>query len=163
MKTTEPKRGRGRPRNPALDALEAELAVSRRRASTLLREMKKTPGQTSGISVNSEKSISPLAAARLEKTLKECRLLETKIRTAELEQRRVEGELLHADDAICLLRAALCPVADGLRRMAKYISPRLHGMSLGQIEDAITEECNRLLALGDRGLKDAISKAGREL
>jgi hypothetical protein len=160
METTEPKRGRGRPRNPALDSLEAELAVSRRRASTLLKELKKTPGQTSDIS---EKSISPLAAARLEKTLKECRLLETKIRTAELEGRRVEGELLHADDAICLLRAALCPVADGLRRMAKYIAPRLHGMSLGQIEDHITEECNRLLALGDHGLKNAVSKAGKKL
>jgi hypothetical protein len=158
METTAPKRGRGRPRNPALDSLEKELAVSRRRASTLLREMKKTPAQTSGISENSEKPISPLAQARLEKTLKEIRFLETRIRTCELEQRRVEGELLHADDAIDLIRAGLGPFAEGLKRLPKWIGPRLVGQALGEIEAHLTEEVNRLLKIGDTSLKAAMAK-----
>jgi phage terminase Nu1 subunit (DNA packaging protein) len=157
-KTTAPKRGRGRPRNAALDALEKELAVSRRHASSLLKELKNAGA---GTSENSGKSVSPLAEARLEKVLKECRLLETKIRTAELEQRRAEGELLHADDALDLLRAVLCPIADGLKRLPKWMGPRLVGQSLGEIEAHLTEEINRLLRLGDTSLKAALEKVGK--
>ena len=160
MTKTTDKRGRGRPRNPALDSLEKELAVSRRRASTLLREMKSSPGAASD---NSEKSISPLAQARLEKILKECQLLEHKVRSADLERRALERELLYSSEAIELLNAALGPVADGLRRMPKFLSARLHGQSMGEIENTLTEEANRLLALGSHGLKTAKSKTSREL
>lgn len=160
MSKTTSKRGRGRPRNPALDALQNELAVSRRRAAAVLKDMKSSP---QGGSDNSEKPISPLAAARLEKLQKEIRFLETRIRTCELEQRTLENELLHLDDALDLVRAALCPFADGLKRMPRYIAPRLVGQSLGQIEDTLVEECNRLLKLGDHGLKTAIAKGGRKI
>jgi len=160
MSKTTSKRGRGRPRNPALDALQNELAVSRRRAAAVLRDMKTTPQAGS---VNSEKSVSPLAQARLEKVLKECRFLEARIRVVELEQRQLENELLHLDDAIDLVRAAICPFADSLKRMPKFLAPRLVGQSLGQIEDTLVEEVNRLLKLGDHGLKTAIAKGGRKI
>ena len=155
MTKTTDKRGRGRPRNPALDALQAELAVSRRRAASVLKEAKTSTANTSE---NSEKSLSPLAAARLEKIQKEIRFLESRIRTCELEQRQLEGELLHASDAIDLIRAGLVPFAEGLKRMPKWIAPRLVGQSLREIEGFMTEEVNRLLKLGDTSLKAAMAK-----
>jgi len=160
MTKTTDKRGRGRPRNPALDALQNELAVSRRRAAAVLKDMKTSP---QGGSDNSEKPISPLAAARLEKLQKEIRFLETRIRTCELEQRALERELLYSSEAIELINAALGPVADGLRRLPKFLSARLHGQSIGEIENTLTEEANRLLALGNHGVKIAKSKTSREL
>jgi hypothetical protein len=163
-KTTESKRGRGRPRNAALDALEKELAVSRRHASTMLREMKKAGGGTSENSDNSEKPVSPLAEARLEKVLKECRLLETKIRTADLEARTMARELLHQHEAAELIVAAIGPVADGLRSMPKALAPRLTGQPLQDVENTLTEAANRLLKLGSHGIQKFREKtAPREL
>ena len=160
-KTTESKRGRGRPRNAALDALEKELAVSRRHASTMLRDLKQAGG---GTSVNSEKPVSPLAEARLEKVLKETELLEHKVRSADLERRALERELMYQSEASELLTAALGPVSDGLRSLPKSLAPRIVGQSLQAIEDALTEAVNRLLKLGSHGIETFKQKtASREL
>lgn len=160
-KPTESKRGRGRPRNAALDALEKELAVSRRHASTMLREMKKAGA---GASDNSEKPVSPLAEARLEKVLKETELLEHKVRCADLERRALERELMYQTEAAELLVAALGPVSDGLRSLPKALAPRIVGQSLQSIEDALTEAVNRLLKLGSHGIATFQEKtASREL
>jgi hypothetical protein len=160
-KTTESKRGRGRPRNAALDALERELAVSRRHASTMLRDLKRAGAETSD---NSEKPISPLAEARLEKVLKETELLEHKVRCADLERRALERELMYQSEAAELLVAALGPVSDGLRSLPKSLAPRIVGQSLQAIEDTLTEAVNRLLKLGSHGIATFKEKtASREL
>lgn len=150
-KTTESKRGRGRPRNAALDALEKELAVSRRHASTMLREMKRAGA---GASENSEKPVSPLAEARLEKVLKETELLEHKVRCADLERRALERELIYQSEAVELLTKALAPMADGLRTWPKGLSPRLVGQSMQSIEDTLAESVNRLLEVARRSIAD---------
>lgn len=106
---------------------------------------------------------TPIAAARLEKLHQEIALLQHKVRSADLERRALERELLYSSEAIELLNAALGPVADGLRRMPKFLSARLHGQSMGEIENTLTEEANRLLALGNHGLKNAKSKISRDL
>lgn len=106
---------------------------------------------------------TPIAAARLEKLHQEIALLTHKVRSADLERRALERELLYSSEAIELLNAALGPVADGLRRMPKFLSPRLHGQSMGEIENTLAEEANRLLALGSHGLKTAKSKTSRDL
>ena len=106
---------------------------------------------------------TPIAAARLEKLHQEIALLQHKVRSADLERRALERELLYSSEAIEILNAALGPVADGLRRMPKFLSVRLHGQSLGEIENTLTEEANRLLALGNHGVATAKSKTKREL
>jgi hypothetical protein len=159
-KTAPPKRGRGRPRNPALDALERDLAVSRRHASTMLRELKQAGG---GTSANSEKSMTPLAEARLEKTLKECRLLETKIRAAELEERALSRELLYSSEAVELVNAAIQPLVNTLRTWPKSLAPRLHGQPMKSIENAILDATNALLENARTNLATIRWKVGKDL
>jgi hypothetical protein len=158
MPTEPTKRRRGRPRNPALDELQRELAVSRRRAASVLRDLK------TGASENSEKPVSPLAEARLEKVLRETELIQHKVRCADLERRALERELMYQTEAAELLVAALGPVSDGLRSLPKALAPRIVGQSLQAIEDALTEAVNRLLQLGSHGIEKFKEKtASREL
>ena len=159
MSATTTKRGRGRPRNEALDALQAELAVSRRRASSVLREMKSTPASGSE---NSAPGLSPLATARLEKILKETRLLESKIRSAELEQRALEGELLYASEARELLNAVLGPLVDRLRTMPKTLSPRIVHQPQRAVEGVLTDFANDILESSRRAVT-SFKGADREL
>ena len=147
MTAHAPKRPRGRPRNAALDSLAEELAVSRRRASTILRDQK--------ISENaaSEKSagLSPLAEARLQKTHREIAFLETRIRTAELEERQLEGELIYKTDAIELFNQTLQPIRNALENFAKQLAPRLVGQPQKSIEATLRAEADRIIALGRAG------------
>jgi phage terminase Nu1 subunit (DNA packaging protein) len=140
--TTEhpPKRGRGRPRNQALDALQKELAISRRHAASMLREQK---AAAAGIS---DKGPSPLARARLDKTLSEIRFLEIKIRTAELEERAMSGELLYLDEAKELVVAATSAIANSLRGMPKTLSPRLFNQPQTAIEKTLLDFVDNTLA-----------------
>ena len=159
--TTEPrKRGRGRPRNPALDELERELVVSRRRAASVLKEMKTKQATTSE---NSEKPLSPLAAARLQKLEKEIVFLETRIRSAQLEQRELERELIHTDGAMQLINAGVGPIAAALRTLAKFMAPRLVGQPQVAIERILTTEANRILKLANGATNDFCSKYDRPL
>ena len=149
MTKTEPKRGRGRPRNPALDALQTELAVSRRRASAVLKEAKSSPATTSE---NSIPPLSPLAAARLEKLQREIQFLETRIRTAEMEQDTLDRRLLEVDEARELVNRALEPVVQALRILPKSLSDRLVNGTTRHIENTLASEANRILGMARENL-----------
>jgi hypothetical protein len=160
MKTTAPKKGRGRPRNPALDALQAELAVSRRRASSVLKEVKSSKATASE---NSMPALSPLAAARLEKLQREIQFLETRIRSAELEERALSRELLYSSEAVELFNAALQPIVNTLHTWPKALAPRLHGQPMGAIEKTLLDATNNLLANARTNLATFKTKTSREL
>jgi hypothetical protein len=160
MTTTAPKKGRGRPRNAALDALQAELAVSRRRASSVLKEVKTAKASTSE---NSLPALSPLAAARLEKLQREIQFLETRIRSAELEERALSRELLYSSEAVELVNAALQPIVNTLRTWPKALAPRLHGQPVKSIEKTILDAANSLLANAQTNLAAMKSKVGKDL
>ena len=140
------KRNPGRPRNPELDKLQRELAISRRHAANLLKE------QSGAAAVISEKGVTPLAQARLDKTLQEIRLLESKVRTAELEERQLAGELLNVGDAIRLYCAPLQTIRDQLSTLSKRFAVRLHGLSVKAIEAALDSEADRIIALARASL-----------
>ena len=160
MTTTAPKKGRGRPRNAALDALQAELAVSRRRASSVLKEVKTAKATASE---NSLPALSPLAAARLEKLQKEIQFLETRIRSAELEERALSRELLYSSEAVELVNAALQPIVNTLRTWPKALAPRLHGQPVKSIEKTILDAANNLLANARTNIATMKSKIGKDL
>ena len=160
MTTTAPKKGRGRPRNAALDALQAELAVSRRRASSVLKEVKTAKATASE---NSMPALSPLAAARLEKLQKEIQFLETRIRSAELEERALSRELLYSSEAVELVNAALQPIVNTLRTWPKALAPRLHGQPVKSIEKTILDAANNLLANARTNIATMKSKIGKDL
>ena len=143
------KRGRGRPRNPALDALQTELAVSRRRASSVLKEAKSSPATTSE---NSAPGLSPLAAARLEKLQREISLLEIKIQTARAEQDVLDRNLVTLDEAKELVERALGPVVQALRILPKSLSVRLVNGTTRHIEDTLAREANRILGMARENL-----------
>jgi hypothetical protein len=160
MSETTTKRRRGRPRNAALDELQRELAITRRHAGTILKEQKNKHSTTSE---NSEKLLSPLAEARLQKTLREISYLETRIRAAELEERALSRELLYSSEAVELLNAALAPIADGLRTWPKALAVRLHGQPVKAIEDTLAGAVNGILATAQRNVATFKSKTSREL
>jgi len=76
IKTTKPT---GRPRSKALDTLERELSVSRRRAKEILKE-DGDPGA----------GLQPVAQARLKKLTLESERLEVLIRQARIESALME-------------------------------------------------------------------------
>jgi hypothetical protein len=160
MSETTTKRRRGRPRNAALDALQRELAITRRHAGTILKEQKNKQATTSE---NSEKSLSPLAEARLQKTLREISYLETRIRSAELEERALSRELLYSSEAVELFNAALQPIVNTLHTWPKALAPRLHGQPMGAIEKSILDAANSLLANARTNLATFKSKTSRKL
>jgi len=156
MNKNTTKRGRGRPRNAALDALQAELAVSRRRASSVLKEAKFSTATTSE---NSMPALSPLAAARLEKLQKEIQFLETRIKTALMEQDALDRRLVEVDEAKELLNRALAPVIQALRIMPKTLSVRIVNGTTRHIENTLATEANRILAMA----RENIASYNREL
>jgi hypothetical protein len=153
-------RRRGRPRNAALDELQRELAITRRHAGTILKEQKNKRSTTSE---NSEKSLSPLAEARLQKTLREISYLETRIRSAELEERALSRELLYSSEAVELFNAALQPIVNTLHTWPKALAPRLHGQPMGAIEKTLLDAANSLLANARTNLATMQSKIGKDL
>jgi len=135
-KTTSHQRGRGRPRNDALDALQRDLAVSRRRASTLLREegSEKTGDQ-----------MPPVAAARLRKIGLESQRLEAQIRALRIEAALLEKRLLTADDAIRLFSPAHEITKQRLSSCAKTLAPRLFNQPQKAIETALADWSDAVL------------------
>ena len=156
MSKTAPKRGRGRPRNPLLDELQSELAVSRRRASSVLKEAKSSPATASE---NSAPGLSPLAAARLEKLQREIQFLETRIRTAEMEQDALDRRLLEVDEARELVNRAIEPVVQALRILPKSLSVRLVNGTTRHIENTLATEVNRILGMA----RENLARFNREL
>ena len=153
-------RRRGRPRNAALDELQRELVITRRHAATILKDQKNKHSTTSE---NSEKSLSPLAEARLQKTLREISYLETRIRSAELEERALSRELLYSSEAVELLNAALQPIVNTLRTWPKALAPRLHGQPVKAIEKTLLDATNTLLANARTNIATMKSKIGKDL
>jgi len=160
MSETTTKRRRGRPRNAALDELQRELAITRRHAGTILKEQKNKRSTTSE---NSEKSLSPLAEARLQKTLREISYLETRIRSAELEERALSRELLYSSEAVELVNAALQPIVNTLRTWPKALAPRLHGQPMGAIEKTLLDATNALFENARKNIATMKTKIGKDL
>ena len=92
-------------------------------------------------------ALSPLAAARLEKLQKEIQFLETRIRTAEMEQEALDRRLLEVDEARELVNRALEPVVQALRILPKSLSVRLVNGTTRHIENTLATEANRILKM----------------
>lgn len=124
MRTT--KRPPGRPRNAALDKLEGELALTRRRCSSLLKEQGKAGADT-----------GTLAGARLEKIRLEIQRLEIEVHNARLDQQVKEGLLIPFEEA----REVLCrPYRISktlLDTMPKSLAPRLFNQPQKEIESTL--------------------------
>jgi hypothetical protein len=135
---------RGRPRNQALDALQQELAISRRHALRLLKEQK---ADMSGNTIP-----TPLAEARLTKTLREIELLESKVGAARLKERALANELLYFSEAADLVGASCTAIKNALACMAKNLGPRLAGQSQKQIETTLAAEADRICALAENAV-----------
>jgi chromosome segregation ATPase len=139
-----PKRKPGRPRNQELDKLQKDLAISRRHARNLLNERK------SG-SPTSEKP-SPLAEARLTKTLREISVLEMKLETLRLEKREMEGELLFLEEAVAINGAAHQAIKNALAHLAKNLAPRIHNQSQRAIEKTLAEFADNVCAMAEAAI-----------
>jgi hypothetical protein len=146
-----PKRKVGRPRNAALDALQKELAISRRQAQRLIKE---TKTDMSGKDIP-----TPLATARLQKTLREIELLESKVRAAKLRERELSGELLFLSEALVLVGASCTAIKNALSILPKNLGPRLHGQSQKAIETTLANECDRICGLAESAVASVKGKA----
>lgn len=91
--------------------------------------------------------MSPLAAARLEKLQKEIQFLETRIKTALMEQDALDRRLVAVDEARELLNRALEPVVQALRILPKSLSIRLVHGTARTIENTLADEANRILKI----------------
>lgn len=108
---------------------------------------------------------TPIAAARLEKLHQEIALLTHRVRTADLERRAMERELLFAEEARELLTAAVSPLVERLRTLPKGLAPRLVGQPQKAVEQALLAAVNDLLELGRMSIQRFNAKVGggREL
>jgi len=152
MKTTTKNKG-GRPRNPRLDEIMAELAVTRRHAKRILKDEQEKPAAPAPMSPNPVSAVSALdgmttlAKIRAKKLLREIELLEVKVRQAALDERHQAGELLYLDEARELVLANSTAIANVLRGMPKTLSPRMAGQPQKAIENTLAEWSDRVLAL----------------
>ena len=138
-KKSSPRNQGGRPRNAKLDELEKELGVTRRRASTILRE------EVSDKSKSGDQ-MPPVAAARLRKIGLESQRLESQIRSLRIEAALLEKRLLTADDAIRLFSPAHEITKQRLSSCAKSLAPRLFNQPQKAIETALADWSDSVLA-----------------
>lgn len=131
-----PNRG-GRPRNPDLDQLQDQLAVSRRRAAQLLKEQKSHPTGT-------PITPAPLAEARLHKLSLEIERLQIEIENARLQQEVVRGNLVPIDEARELYGRPHRAAKQELQTMPKTLATRLYNQPQRAIEQTLAEWCDRL-------------------
>jgi hypothetical protein len=145
-------RGRGRPRNPELDRLMRELAVTRRHAASLLKEQKNiaTPAKSG---TPTPATGSPIGFARLAKLLKETELLESKVRQALLDERIRDGELLTLDSAKQLFCLPLQTIRDQLATLPKRFAIRLFSQPIKTIETTLADECDRIVSLARKAVE----------
>jgi len=129
-KSESPRRGRGRPVRPELDALQKEFAVSRRRAAQLLKD---------------GKDLGALGKARLEKLMLESERLRHLVRVAELEAEQAEGRLLSTDDAIMLYGRPLQAGRALMDTMPRELAPRIVGQPQSEIERTLRDWIARLV------------------
>jgi len=131
---------RGRPRNQALDKLQADLAVSRRHAARIAKEAK-------SMSANPAPAKGGLLDLRAQKLLREVEYLETRIRTARLQEREISGELLYFSEAQELATAAHSAVSEALASLGQRIAPRLMHQPQKAIEATLNAEGERIRQL----------------
>ena len=144
-----PRNKGGRPRNKALDAIEKEMAVTRRRASTILKE---------GISDN--KGLSPVAEARLRKLNLEASRLESQIRTLKIEAAILDRTLLTTEDAIAIFSPPHLIVREMLSIAPKTLAPRLYGLPQKAIEESLVEWTNSVLGACHAAVVRTCSEVG---
>jgi len=127
----------GRPRNNKLDELERELGVTRRRASTILKEQ---------VSENPSADLSPIAEARLRKLNLEADRLTAQIRAAKIEAALLEKTLITANDANRIFSPPHLIVKQMLSTAPKTLSSRLFNQSQKAIEQTLADYCNSVLS-----------------
>ncbi len=135
-KKLPPRNKGGRPRNSKLDELERELGVTRRRASTILKEQ----------GSENHEGLSPVAAARLRKLNLEAERITAQVRAAKIEAALLERRLLTADDAIRLFSPAHEITKQRLSSCAKTLAPRLFNQPQKAIETALADWSDAVLA-----------------
>ena len=133
--SAETKRGRGRPRNAKLDELERELGLTRRRASTILKEQG-----------SENPSLTPIAEARLRKLNLEAERITAQVRAAKIEAALLERKLLTADDAWKLFSPPHEIIRQHLSSCAKTLAPRLFNQSQKAIEETLADWSDGVLA-----------------
>ena len=111
-------------------------------AAKIMSEQKAALGKT-----GTPSSTSPLAEARLEKTVQEIRYLETRIRTAELEEKHLAGTLISVEEAKEIFGRPHAAAAEVIRGMAKQMAPRLYNQSTREIEKSLADWSDGLLEL----------------
>lgn len=147
--TTAKNKG-GRPRNPRLDDIMAELAVTRRHAKRILAQegkMSRNPAPAPAPVVSSLDGMTTIAKIRAKKLLREIELLEVRVRQAALDERHQAGELLYLDEAKELVLANSTAIANVLRSMPKTLSVRLFNQSQPAIEKTLLDWSDNVLGL----------------
>ena len=120
---TTTKRPPGRPRNVALDKLEEELALTRRRCSSLLKDQGQAGSDT-----------GTLAGARLRKIGLEIERLEIEVHNARLDQQVKEGQLIPLEEVKAILCRPFRISKQMLDVMPKSLAPRCFNMPQKEIE-----------------------------
>jgi hypothetical protein len=108
---------------------------------------------------NAATPTTPLATARLTKTLREIELLESKVAAAKLKERHLAGELLFLSEALVLVGSASTAIKNALSILPKNLGPRLHGQSQKAIEQALANECDRICSLAEGAVAGVKGKA----
>ena len=135
-KKLPPRNKGGRPRNSKLDELEKELGVTRRRASTILKEQ----------GSENHEGLSPVAAARLRKLNLEAERITAQVRAAKIEAAMVERRLLTSDDACRLFGPAHEITKQRLSSMPKTLAPRLFNQPQKTIETTLADWSDSVLS-----------------
>ena len=139
----------GRPRNKALDAIQKEMAVTRRRAATILIEAG---------SENPSK-LSPVAAARLRKLNLEAERLTAQVRAIKIEAALHERTLLTTEEGIRLMTAPGVVIKQMIDTMPRTLALRLYNQSPKAIEDILASWGNSVL----RAAHAAVSRVKSDL
>jgi hypothetical protein len=132
-KTTD-KRPVGRPRNADLDTLQDQLGISRREASTLLREQK--DGTPDGGDIRESRAQKERWTAALRKSQSE---------RAEHELAVARGEYILAAEAHEEFRAIGEMVRRTLENWTHTLPPRLEGMTSSQMVPLFQDEVFKIL------------------
>jgi hypothetical protein len=111
------------------------------------------------VASNAGTPTTPLATARLTKTLREIELLESKVAAAKLKERHLAGELLFLSEALVLVGSASTAIKNALSILPKNLGPRLHGQSQKQIEKTLAAEADRICALAESAVASVKGKA----
>jgi phage terminase Nu1 subunit (DNA packaging protein) len=129
---TEKRKARGRPRRSELDALEEELAITRRRAAQIAAEGQPT---------------SEIGRARLRKLELEAQRIELQIQELRRQARVAKGELLTLAEAREICARPHQAVAHILATLPRTLAMRLHSLPVREIERTLAQSCDEIMQL----------------